>query len=128
MMEPAPGRLFRREQLSILWRDPYTPTYEAGVENIQIRANNTGAGSNFKIQECDECWLSGVEGNYTDGDQFEMEHSYKSEVINSYFSNSFLHTLRGHLTRMELCHTGSTLCLVQNNIFERLCMFLYDAW
>ncbi|MGA7350914.1 MAG: glycosyl hydrolase family 28-related protein, partial [Acidobacteriaceae bacterium] len=43
----------------------------AGVENLQVYANNTGYAGNFGLSSCAYCWVKGVESNYTDGDQVE---------------------------------------------------------
>src|SRR5437763_6452976 len=40
----------------------------AGVEDLQVYANKTGYGANFRMSACAYCWIKGVESNYTDGD------------------------------------------------------------
>ena len=63
----------------------------AGVENLQVYANNTGYAADFGLSSCAYCWVKGVEGNYTDGDQLEDYWGYRDEIRDSYFSNAYLH-------------------------------------
>jgi hypothetical protein len=99
--------------------NPMTPVVNAGLENLQIYANNTEAGSNWSMEQCDECWVSGVMGNYTDGDQGDIGLSYHVMIVNNYFSNAYLHTSGSFDSDLSLKY-GSSGCLIQNNIFERL--------
>ncbi len=92
---------------------------DSGVANLQIHANNTGYGENFIAQECAYCWIRGVEGNFADGDHVDLFADYRNEVIDSYFSNSFLHTAGTHDSDIELGN-GTSDSLVQNDILERL--------
>lgn len=94
----------------------------SGVENLQIYANNThtsGDASNIEISGCAYCWVSGVEGNYTDGDHVQLYADFHNEVVNSYFSNAYLHGPGAYDSDIVL-GTKSTGCLIQNNILERL--------
>jgi hypothetical protein len=109
---------------------PFTPVQYAGVENLQVYANNTHSGgdySNFLINKCAYCWLSGVEGNYADGDHVEAEWSYRGEIVNSYFSNAFLHTAGSYDSDVDLMFK-TTAFLVQNNILERLHVSIMLEW
>lgn len=106
---------------------PFTATKYAGLENLQIYANNTGRATNFAMEACAYCWISGVEGNYTDGDHVEVDWSYHSEVVNSYFSNAYLHTPGSYDSDCVL-RNKSTGVLVQNNIFERLHVSMMLEW
>ncbi|MDR3414344.1 MAG: oligosaccharide flippase family protein, partial [Formivibrio sp.] len=36
----------------------------AGVEDLQVYANNSGYSSNFSMSKCAYCWIKGVESNY----------------------------------------------------------------
>jgi hypothetical protein len=98
--------------------DPFSATKYAGIENLQIYANNTGAGASIAMTQCAYCWISGVENNYTDGDHVDVTLGYHDEIVNSYFSNAFLHTPGGFDSDIDL-RTDSTGVLVQNNIIER---------
>ncbi len=44
----------------------------AGVEDLQVQANNNGYAANFGLSACAYCWLKGVEANFTDGDYVEV--------------------------------------------------------
>jgi len=99
---------------------PFTMSAKyAGAENFQVYANNTGYRTNFLMQECAYCWISGVEGNYADGDQVEVEWSYRGQVVNSYFSNAFSHVAGTTDADVFIVNKTSGF-LVQNNILERL--------
>ncbi len=64
----------------------------AGVENLQVYANNTGYQADFGLSTCAYCWVKGVESNYTDGDFVDVYWGYRDEIRDSYFSNAYLHT------------------------------------
>lgn len=106
---------------------PFSATKYAGVENLQVYANNTGATTNFAMNGCAYCWISGIEGNYADGDHVEVDFSYHSEIINSYFSNAYRHTPGTYDSDLAL-RNKSTGMLVQNNIFERLHVSAMMEW
>ena len=90
----------------------------AGVEDLQIYANNTGRSGNIKMGMCAYCWVSGVEGNYTDGDHVDLAWGYHDAVVNSYWSNAYLHT--SGTDSDVLLDNFTTGSLIQNNILERL--------
>jgi hypothetical protein len=107
---------------------PFTASAKyAGVENLQVYANNTGYGSNFEIDECAYCWIEGVEGNYADGDHVDVDWSYHSEITNSYFSNAYVHTPGNHDSDVAV-RNKSTGLLIQNNILERLHTSIMLEW
>lgn len=90
----------------------------AGVENLQVYANNTGYAGNFGLSSCAYCWVKGVESNYTDGDQVEDYWGYRDEIRDSYFSNAYLHTPGTYDSCVQIAlKTSATL--VENNIIER---------
>ena len=94
----------------------------SGVENLQIYANNThtsGDYSDITITGCAYCWVSGVEDNYTDGDHVRLYSDFHNEVVNSYFSNAFIHA-PGQYDSDVVLAGKTTGCLIQNNILERL--------
>jgi len=99
----------------------------AGVENIQFFANNTGVPEHVMMGMCAYCWASGIEGNYADGDHIDITWSFHDEVINSYFSNAFLHTPGAFDSTVDVSNK-STGCLIQNNIFERLHNSIMLEW
>jgi hypothetical protein len=99
----------------------------AGVENLQVYQNNTGYGSDFEISMCAYCWISGVEGNYADGDQVSVSYGYRGQIQNSYFSNAFIHGPGAYDSDITLYNKSSGM-LVQNNILERLHVGIMLEW
>ena len=106
---------------------PFSATKYAGVEDLQVYAHNTGARSNFAMSGCAYCWLSGVEGNYADGDHVEVDFSYRGAIVNSYFSNAYSHGPGQYDSDLVLRNKTSAM-LVQNNIFERLHASVMLEW
>ena len=90
----------------------------AGVEDLQIYANNTGYDASIGMLECAFCWVKGVESNYTDGDYVEVLWGYRDEVRDSYFSNAFLHRPGSHDSGIHAGYKTSA-SLFTNNIIER---------
>jgi hypothetical protein len=104
-------------------RDPIAVPFDmavlaAAVEDLQVRANNTGYGANFLLDMCAGCWLRGVESNYADGDHVSIQWGYRDEVRDSYFSNAFLHVPGAHDSDIQLALKTSA-SLIENNIIER---------
>jgi Pectate lyase superfamily protein len=99
----------------------------AGVEDLQVYANNTGYSANFGISTCAYCWVKGVESNYTDGDHVDAFWGYHDEIRDSYFSNSFLHTPGSHDSDVDLAYKTSAT-LVENNIVERTHVAIMMEW
>ncbi len=112
----SPG-LFRAMSLSPL-ATPFSSDKYAGVENLQLYANNTNAGSGIGMSQCAYCWVSGIEENYTDGDWVDVTWGYHDVIVNSYFSNAFLHGPGTFDSDIDL-RSKTTGVLVQNNILER---------
>ena len=112
---------------------PYTSPSYAGLENLQIYANNThgdyGApvADDIYISSCIYCWVSGVEDNYSDSDHMDAEWSYRGEIVNSYFSNAFIHGPGNGDADVDIDYK-STGFLVQNNIMERLHSSIMLEW
>lgn len=90
----------------------------AGVENLQVRANNTGYEANFSVAACAWCWVRGVESNYADGEHVSITWGYHDEVRDSYFSNEFMHQ-PGVLDADIQVGYKTTASLIENNIIER---------
>jgi hypothetical protein len=99
----------------------------AGVENLQVYANNTGYTSNFYMQDTAYCWIKGVEGNYADGDHVEAYYSYRGEIRDSYFSSAYSHG-PGQTDADVFIVSKTTGFLVENNILERLHISLLTNW
>lgn len=91
---------------------------EAGVEELQVRANNTGYVTNFTMALCAKCWIKGVESNYADGDHVSVQWSYRDTIRDSYFSNAYLHVPGERESDIQLANKTSAT-LVENNIIER---------
>ena len=102
-------------------------TQFAGLENLQIFANNTGAGTSVILNQCVNCWVSGIENNYTDGDHLDIFWGWHDSIVNNYFSNAYLHTSGTYDSDVDLANK-TTLSLVQNNIMERLHASVILEW
>lgn len=90
----------------------------AGVEDFEVRANDTGYETNFKLSMCAYCWIKGVESNYADGDHVDVFWGFHDEIRDSYFSNAYRHVPGAHDSDIDLAlKTSATL--VENNIIER---------
>jgi hypothetical protein len=90
----------------------------AGVEDLQVYANNTGYLANFAMSECAYCWIKGVESNYTDGDHVTVYWGFHDEIRDSYFSNAFVHVPGPFCSGIRVAMKTSA-SLVENNIVER---------
>jgi hypothetical protein len=121
-----PG-LFMAYPLTPLVTPIANETSYAGVENLQVYANSTGYTNNFKMSACNYCWISGVEGNYADGNHVETQWSYRGEIVNSYFSNAYSHGPGNTDADVDIA-SSSTGMLVQNNILERLHVSAMLEW
>ena len=90
----------------------------AGVEDLQVRANNTGYTANFAMDVCAYCWIRAVESNYADGDHVMVSWGFHDEIRDSYFSNAYLHVPGTYDSDIRLA-TKTTASLLENNIIER---------
>jgi Chitobiase/beta-hexosaminidase C-terminal domain len=90
----------------------------AGIEALQVFAENTGAQENFYFEKCMYCWADGVESNYTDGNWAEIDWSFHTQISNSYMSNAMHHTSGTNDSNITV-RTFSSGWLIQNNILER---------
>jgi hypothetical protein len=97
---------------------PMTATKYAGVEDLQVYANNTGYVASFKMSGCAYCWVKGVESNYTDGDFVQVRYGYRDEIRDSYFSNAYAHS-PGQTDSDVFIVSKTSATLVENNIVER---------
>jgi hypothetical protein len=93
-------------------------TASAGVEDLQVYANNSGYLANFGMSECAYCWIKGVESNYTDGDHVTVYWGFHDEIRDSYFSNAFVHVPGPFCSGIRVAMKTSA-SLVENNIVER---------
>lgn len=99
----------------------------AGVEDLQVYANDTGYGANFGMSACAYCWIKGVESNYADGDHVEVYWGFHDEICDSYFSNAFLHVPGTHDSDIQIAFKTSA-SLVENNIIERTHVAVMLEW
>ncbi|HYM26314.1 MAG TPA: glycosyl hydrolase family 28-related protein, partial [Vicinamibacterales bacterium] len=103
---------------------PYTPTKRAGIENLQVYANNTGYnGLNgyaamVTMTMCSNCWQIKTVVNYADGDWVHLHWCYRCEVRDNYFTNAYLHAAGSNDSDVFIA-SGTTASLIQNNIIER---------
>jgi hypothetical protein len=99
----------------------------AGVENLQVRGNNTSYGANFAMDQCAYCWITAVESNYANGDHVAVSWGFHDEVRDSYFSNAYLHTPGTYDSDVKLVLKTSA-SLVENNIIERTHVAIMLQW
>jgi hypothetical protein len=99
----------------------------AGVEDLQVRANNTGYAANFAMDLCAYCWVKAVESNYADGDHVAVSWGFHDEIRDNYFSNAFLHTPGTYDSNVKLVLKTSS-SLVENNIIERTHVAVMLQW
>lgn len=98
---------------------PFTASEKyAGVENLQIYANNTGYTNQVYFSKCAYCWMKGVELNYSDGNPVEVDWGYRDEIRDSYVSNAYTHS-PGSTDSDIFLVLKTSASLVENNILER---------
>lgn len=122
--EPALYTSYSHEPVAVPFQMQAT---RAGVEDLQIKANNTGYIANFTMEECAYCWIKGVESNYADGDHVSVQWGFHDEIRDSYFSNSFLHGPGIHDSDIQMGWKTSA-SLVENNIIERTHVAVMLEW
>lgn len=99
----------------------------AGVEDLQVRANQSGYASNFGMSACAYCWIKGVKSNYADGDHVEVYWGFHDEIRDSYFSNAYLHGPGAHDSDIQVAFKTSA-SLIENNIVERTHVAVMLEW
>lgn len=99
----------------------------AGIESLQLYANNIGMEQNIRMFACAYCWVKDVESNYADGDHVLAGSCYRCEIRDSYFHDGFNHS-SGQTDDSVRIVSGSTYCLVENNILRRLHVPLMLEW
>jgi len=107
---------------------PFTPLVKwAGVEDLQVYANNSGYTTNFLMDQCAYCWIKGVESNFADGDHVRCWYSYHNEIRDSYFHDAYRHTSGGTDAHVLIAER-TTGTLVENNILIRLHLSITLNW
>ena len=91
----------------------------AGVEDLQVYANNTGYTANLRMDGAAYCWIKNIESNYADGDHVQAFNSYRGEIRDSYFHDAFSHT-SGTTDADVFIAIKSSGFLVENNALRRL--------
>jgi hypothetical protein len=99
----------------------------AGAEDLTVRCNDTGYRANFYLAGCAYCWLKNVEGDYTDGDQVDVLSSFRCEIRDSYFHDSF-HHVPGQTDNDLFLAQKTSGTLVENNVFYRLHVGVMLNW
>ena len=99
----------------------------AGLEDLQVYANNTGYAASFALYDCAYCWVKGVESNYADGDYVRVLFGYHDEIRDSYFSNAYLHKPGTYDSDIQIGFK-TTATLVENNIIERAHLAIMPVW
>ena len=90
----------------------------AGLESLQLYANNTGYQTNIMMQGTEYCWIKDVESNFADGDHMMIYFSMGNEVRDSYFHDGFSHS-PGSTDDDLVIALKSSANLIVNNIFYR---------
>lgn len=99
----------------------------AGLENLTIKANNTGYTCAFYMCGSKYCWVKGVECDFTDGDYAELYYCYRCEIRDSYFHDGFRHSSGTTDTDVMLAQKSSA-CLVENNVVWRAHITILLNW
>jgi hypothetical protein len=98
----------------------YAPAAQlAGLELVQVFANNTGLDKNIRMGSCLNCWVKGIESNFSDADHVQCWYSLWNEIRDSYFHDSFLHQ-SGSSDSDIWIGESTTGTLVENNILTRM--------
>lgn len=99
----------------------------AGLENLQLYANNTGYVTNLMMKGVKYSWVKGVESNFADGSQFQISWSMGNNIENSYFHDGFNHGAGTNDDTMIIRYKSSAN-VVTNNIFYRLAPSVMLEW
>jgi hypothetical protein len=91
----------------------------AGVENLQVYANNTGYTANEMMNGTAYCWVLNCENNYADGDHVEMYWSYRCEIRHNYFHDGFHHTSGSTDDDIFIANKSSGILII-DNILRRM--------
>lgn len=89
-----------------------------GLENLTLKANNTGFTTMFYMAGSKYCWVKGIEDDYCDGDHGQISWSFRCEVRDSYFHDAYDHDSGSTDSDLMIAYRSSGI-LVENNIFYR---------
>jgi len=110
-----------------LWVRKILPITNVGIENLKILRLDTqksqcyhwGEGNNINFNYAVNCWVKGIEMEYTCRHHLVISRSSHIEV-----SGCFIHHARGYgrtsYGNGTILGSSSTNCLIENNIFRRL--------
>ena len=93
------------------------PIKNIGIENLKIYRNDTGhnaAGENIYFSYAINCWIKGVESEYTSRHHVNAIYSSHIEVSGSYFNNARSNGDGGRGYGVVLNYS-TTNCLIENN-------------
>ncbi len=90
----------------------------AGLENLQIYANDTGHWSVIYMQGTLYSWVKGVENNFADNAHFEIYYSLGNEIRDNFIHDGFNHGPGGTDNQVNLA-LESSANLIVNNIMYR---------
>lgn len=99
------------------------PAREVGIECLKIsRIDDPGTGNAYNIyfSYAANCWVKGVESNYSAGSHVYLRASTNIEISGCYIHHAFGYDgsgTRGYGVSLNM-HTGQ--CLIENNIFKKL--------
>jgi hypothetical protein len=99
----------------------------AGLEDLQVYANNTGHNAAEGMSRCAYCWVKGVENNMTDGDHMDVDYSYGVQIESNYFTGSYVHAPGSYDSDVDI-RTKTSRFLVVNNIVERGHVSIMTEW
>jgi len=98
------------------------PVMNIGLENFKIKRIDTGygeGGSNIKMKYAVNCWVKGVELEFTCENHIQIEYSSHIEVSGCYMNDARYHGPGGYGYGVSLAFS-TTNCLIENNVFRRL--------
>jgi hypothetical protein len=91
----------------------------AGVEDLYVKLSSRGDPKTIQMKNAAYCWVRNVESEYTSRNHVGVTSSYRCEVRDSYFNESYEFGGGGHGYGVNLGQ-HVTDCLVENNIFKHL--------
>ena len=91
----------------------------AGVEDLYIKLSSSGDPVTIGMRNTAYCWVRNVESEYTSVSHVGVSASYRCEVRDSYFHDSYDYGGGGHGYGVNLGHHVTDF-LTENNIFKHL--------
>ncbi|MGA1197375.1 MAG: glycosyl hydrolase family 28-related protein [Candidatus Latescibacterota bacterium] len=91
----------------------------AGVENLYIKLSSKGDPVTIAMRNAAYCWVRNVESAFTSRNHVGVSSSYRCEIRDSFFHESYDYGGGGHGYGVNLGQ-HVTDCLIENNIFKHL--------